>query len=261
MELWLRCRPDIEATFFCAQARRYSPAVFSQADFELYQPRFQADPEWNGRRLELRRRLQELGEQVQEAYAALGIGLERRESIHNPHGVNQNRVRRQRTKLFRDKKARKALQGFLGKELGRDLDAAQNNVHLQAGLDAEGAFWGLRIDPGAWYDLNTLLKRAEDEPGRTAIRAAAQTASGYQLRVDGRGPRPVEPMSSRDWRDLSGLLQPGKSGLDLIQRLAPAQAEAAGAGLAPRIVADLVRLADFYRVSCWTLDGPCGASL
>lgn len=235
--------------------------MFTRADFDLYQPRWQADPEWNGRRLEIRRRLQQFGERVQAAYAALGLGLERRESIHNPHAVNQNRVRRQRTKLFRDKKARKALQSFLGKELGKDLDAAQNNVHLQAGLDHEGLFWGLRIDPGAWYDLNVLLKRAEDEPGRAQILAAGRAAAGFQLLVDGRGPRPLDKMSSRDWRDLAGLLQPGKSGLDLLQRLPPAAAEQQGEAVGERVTTDLLRLAEFYRLACWTLDGPNGASL
>ncbi|TAH36794.1 MAG: hypothetical protein EYC70_07325 [Planctomycetota bacterium] len=235
--------------------------MFTRADFDLYQPRFQSDPEWNGRRLDVRRRLQELGERVQAAYAQLGIGLERRESIHNPHAVNQNRVRRQRTQLFRDRKARKALQSFLGKELGKDLDSSQNNAHLQAGLDADGVFWGLRIDPGAWYDLNSLLKRAEDEPGRAQILAACRGVSGFQLLVDGRGPRALEHMSSRDWRDLAGILQPGKSGLDVIRRLPPAAAEAAGAALEEQVMEDLLRLSGLFRLACWTLDGPCGASL
>jgi hypothetical protein len=123
--------------------------MFTQADFELYQPRFQGDPEWNGRRLDIRHRLQAIGEQLKARFAEQGVALERRESLHNPHATNGKKVRRQRTMLFRDKKAKKSLQSFLGKELGKDLDSAVNNAHFQLGLDAEGAYWGLRIDTGA----------------------------------------------------------------------------------------------------------------
>lgn len=235
--------------------------MFVRADFELFQERFQADPEWNGRRLELRRRLQALGESIQAAYKAEGLSLDRRESLHHPHASNGRRVRRQRTMLFRDRKARRALQGFLGRELGRDLDSAHNNVHLQAGLDAREVFWGLRIEAGAWYDLNALCKRAEEAPGRRELMAASRAAPGFQLLVDGRGARPLAEMDDRDWRDLAGILRPGQSSLELRQTLPAEAAEAAGEDLREGIVADLVRLAPWFRLACWTLDGPAGASL
>lgn len=235
--------------------------MFTAADFELYQQRFQGDPEWNGRRLDVRQRLQGLGDAARAAFADTGIELERRESLHHPHHTNGKRVRRQRTMLFRGKKEKKALQSFLGKELGRDLDSAVNNVHFQIGLDADGAYWGLRIDRGAWYDLNVLLKRAEDGEGRAALQAAAAEAPGYALCVDGRGERPFDRMGERDWRDLAGTLRPGESALELVQRMPAGAVAEAGEDFDEGVVADLARLAPFYRLAHWSLDSPSGASL
>jgi hypothetical protein len=235
--------------------------MFTTADFELYQPRFQSDPEWNGRRLEIRQRLMGLGNQLVEGFSGLGINLDRRESLHNPHATNGKKVRRQRTMLFRDKKAKKQLQSFLGRELGRDLDSAVNNVHFQIGLDHEGAYWGLRIDKGAWYDLNVLLKRAEQEPGRQELVEACQVAPDYQFIVDRKGGRLLQEFTTRHWRDLAGTLQPGESGIELMQRLPAEAVAAAGEDFEPEVVADLLRLAPFYQLACWNLDSPSGASL
>jgi hypothetical protein len=235
--------------------------MFTQADFELYQPRFQGDPEWNGRRLDIRQRLQAIGEQLKARFAEHGVALDRRESLHNPHASNGKKVRRQRTMIFRDKKAKKSLQSFLGKELGKDLDSAVNNAHFQLGLDVDGAFWGLRIDTGAWYDLNVLVKRAEEGEGRAELIAAAAAARGYSLRLDGKGDRPLESMSDRDWRDLAGTVRPGETALELMQRMPAAAVAEAGEDFDECIIEDMLRLTAFYRLSNWSLDSPSGASL
>lgn len=235
--------------------------MFTLADFELYQARFQGDPEWNGRRLEIRQRLQGLGEQLVSRFAELQVALDRRESLHNPHATNGKKVRRQRTMLFRDKKAKKALQSFLGKELGRDLDSAVNNAHFQIGLDVDGAYWGLRIDKGAWYDLNVLIKRAEEAEGRAEIVAACHAAPGYSLLLDSRGERALESMTERDWRDLAGMVRPGESSLEICQRMPAAAVAEAGEDFDEGVIEDLLRLAPLYRLATWSLDSPSGASL
>lgn len=235
--------------------------MFTLADFELYQPRFQGDPEWNGRRLDIRQRLQALGDELKARFAKEGIALDRRESLHNPHATNGKRVRRQRTMLFRDKKAKKALQSFLGKELGRDLDSAVNNAHFQLGLDGEGAYWGMRIDTGAWYDLNVLVKRAEEGEGRAELVQAAQAASGYHLQFNGKGDRALDAMTERDWRDLAGTVRPGETSLEVVQRMPAAAVAEAGEDFDEGVVEDLLRLAPLYRLANWSLDSPSGASL
>lgn len=235
--------------------------MFHPADFELFEPRFQGDVEWNQRRLDVRHRLQAFGDRLVEEFAALGIGLDRRESLHHPHHANRKRVARQRTMLFRDKKARKALQSFLGKELGKDLDSALNNVHFQLVIDDKECRWGLRLDAGAWYDLNVLLKRCEEEPGRAEVVRACAAAPGFALEVDGRGARPLEAMSTRDWRDLAGLLRPGESALEVVTRMDKTAVAAAGEDFAEGVAGDLLRLAPFYRLATWTLDSPSGASV
>lgn len=235
--------------------------MFTQADFELYQPRFQGDPEWNGRRLDIRQRLQAIGDQLKARFREHGVALDRRESLHNPHATNGKKVRRQRTMLFRDKKAKKSLQSFLGKELGKDLDSAVNNAHFQLGLDVDGAYWGLRIDTGAWYDLNVLVKRAEDGEGRAELIAAANAAPGYSLRLDGKGDRPLESMRDRDWRDLAGTVRPGETALEIVQRMPAAAVAEAGEDFDEGVIEDMLRLEAIYRLANWSLDSPSGASL
>ena len=115
--------------------------MFSFNDFELYQPRLQGDEEWNGRRLIIRRHLQAMGDSLKAEYKKLGVELDRRESLHNPHHTNRKRVRRQRSMIFRAKKARTALQKFLGKELGKDLDSARNNLHFQILIEQREMRW------------------------------------------------------------------------------------------------------------------------
>lgn len=235
--------------------------MFTLADFELYQPRFQGDPEWNGRRLDVRQRLQALGDELKAQFGGVGIALDRRESLHNPHATNGKKVRRQRTMLFRDKKAKKRLQSFLGKELGRDLDSAVNNIHFQVGLEQGRAYWGLRLDKGAWYDLNVLLKRAEDEPGRQQIVEACRKAPGFELLLDGRGGRPLDGMSTRDWRELCGTVRPGESSLEIRQEMASAVVAEAGEDFDEGVIGDLLRLDDFFRLASWSSDSPSGVSL
>lgn len=235
--------------------------MLTAADFELFQTRFQADPEWNGRRLDLRRRLQELGEQVKAACdARTGLDLERRESLHHPHASNGNRVARQRTMLFRGKKERKILQKFLGPELAKDLDSAHKSVHLQAGLEERQAFWGVRWEKDAWFDLNVLVKRAEEGEGRAALLTAAKSGAGFSFEVDGGGARPLDKMSERDWRDLAGFLQPGKHAVEVVMRMPKDAVVAAGAAFASQVVEDLVRIAPLFRLGCWTAESPSGVS-
>jgi len=234
---------------------------FAAADFDLYQPHFQGDPEWNGRRLDVRQRLQAIGDALCAQFKDQGVGLDRRESLHHPHATNGKKVRRQRSMMFRDKKSRKALQGFLGKELGKDLDSAVNNLHFQVGLDDKEAYWGLRIDSGAWYDLNVLLKRVEENPGREEIVAACRQAPGFQLEIDRGGPRPLDGMTNRDWRDLAGTLRPGENSLEVVRRMPKHEVAEGGEDFGPLVCADLFRLAEFYGLACWSLDSPSGASL
>ncbi len=234
--------------------------MFFAADFELYEPRFQGDVEWNQRRLEVRHRLQALGDQVKMAFAEMGFGLERRESLHHPHHTNRKKVLRQRTMLFRDKKARKSLQSFLGKELGKDLDSARNNVHFQICLDKEGCWWGLRMDATAWYDLNVLVKRAEEGAGQKELAAACLAAPGFHLEIDRGGSRPLAEMDARAWRDFAGVVQPGQSSLEIVARMPKAAVIEAGEDWSSGVVADLLRLAPFFRLASWDLESPSGVS-
>ncbi len=238
---------------------RYARRVFSPADFDLFQSRFQADPEWNGRRLELRRRLQEFGDRARVALLpATGMDLERRESLHHPHASNGMRVARQRTMLFRGKQERKALQKFVGPELAKDLDSAHRSVHFQIVVEERRAIWGLRWEKDAWFDLNVLVKRAEEGEGRSALLQACAAAPGFIFEVDGGGPRALEKIGERDWRDLAGFLQPGKHAVEIVARQSREEVASGSADWTERVIADLVRLAPLFKLGCWTADSPSG---
>lgn len=234
--------------------------MFTEADFELFTPRFQADPEWNGRRLDVRHRLQALGDDLVAACAKEGVGLERRESLHHPHTSNGKKVRRQRTMLFRDKKSRKKLQSFLGKELGKDLDSARNNLHFQVVIDGQGCRWGLRNDANAWYDLNVLVKRAEEGDGQKQIAEACAAGADFQFVLDGRGGSELSTMQPQQWRDFSGMIRPGESSYEIVAEMPKEAIIQAGLDWREGVMADLLRLLPFYRLATWSSDSPSGVS-
>ncbi|MDP6963074.1 MAG: hypothetical protein QGF46_02795 [Planctomycetota bacterium] len=234
--------------------------MFFASDFELFNARYQGDEEWNGRRLDIRHRLQALGNAVVDDYSDLGIGLDRRESLHHPHHTNRKRVRRQRTMIFRDKKARKKLQSFLGKELGKDLDSARNNVHMQICIDEHHCWWGLRIDQSAWYDLNVLIKRAEEDYSRDEIVAACVKADNFDFELNGGGARPLSKMTNRDWRDIAGTVNPGENAIEVVRKMKSADVVGLGEEFASTVQADLANLSEFFTLCSWTLDSPNGAT-
>jgi hypothetical protein len=235
--------------------------MFSESDFDLFSSRYQGDEEWNGRRLEVRRRLQALGNEVCEDFTAVGIDLDRRESLHHPHHTNRKRVRRQRTMIFRDKKSRKKLQSFLGKELGKDLDSARNNVHMQICIDDKECRWGIRIDETAWYDLNVLIKRAEEDFSRDEIVAAAQHASAvFNFEINDGGARKLSDMTNRDWRDIAGTVNPGENSIEIVHRMSSTAAIALGEDFAATVRSELLSLAEFLKLCSWTLSSPNGAT-
>ncbi len=234
--------------------------MFFAADFELFTSRYQGDEEWNGSRLAVRRRLQTLGNEVCAEYATLGVALDRRESLHHPHHTNGKRVRRQRTMIFRDKKSRKKLQSFLGKDLGKDLNSARNNVHMQICIDDKQCWWGIRIDESAWYDLNVLIKRAEEDFSRDEIVAAAKLAQNFDFELNGGGARPLSEMTQRDWRDIAGGVSPGENAVEIVHRMQSSEAIALGEDLAATITQELLSLLEFFKLCSWTLDSPNGAT-
>ena len=234
--------------------------MFSFSDFELFNPQFQGDVEWNERRLNLRRRLQKLGTQIQDDFSNMECDLDRRESLHHPHRTNGKRVRRQRTMLFRSKKDRKKLQTFLGKELGKDLDSVRNNAHLQICIDRNEMSWGLRIDSSAWYDLNVLIKRAEEENTRTEIVTAAHRAAHFDLIFNRASSRLLSSTTSRDWRDIAGTICPGEHSMEVVRKMSANTVVERAGEIDSLISRDLSNLKDFFFLCNWTLDSPNGAT-
>jgi hypothetical protein len=234
--------------------------MFFAADFELFTSRYQGDEEWNGRRLDVRHRLQKLGNDVCADFANAGVALDRRESLHHPHHTNRKRVRRQRTMIFRDKKSRKKLQAFLGKDLGKDLDSARNNIHMQICIDDKQCWWGIRIDKSAWYDLNVLIKRAEEDSSRDGIVTACQQAQNFDFELNDGGARSLSQMTNRDWRDIAGTVGPGEHSVEIVHRMKSTEVIELGEDFAETVKRELLSLTELFKLSSWTLDSPNGAT-
>ena len=170
------------------------------------------------------------------------------------------RVRRQRTMLFRSKKDRSKLQSFLGKELGKDLNSVRNNAHLQICIDRNEISWGMRIDASAWYDLNVLIKRAEEENTREEIVKAAQQAASFDLVFNRNQGRPLSSTTTRDWRDIAGTICPGEHSMEVVRKMSASAVVENAAEIDDLISRDLLNLKEFFCLCNWTLDSPNGAT-
>ena len=162
--------------------------------------------------------------------------------------------------LFRSKKDRSKLQSFLGKELGKDLNSVRNNAHLQICIDRNEISWGMRIDASAWYDLNVLIKRAEEENTREEIVKAAQQAASFDLVFNRNQGRPLSSTTTRDWRDIAGTICPGEHSMEVVRKMSASAVVENAAEIDDLISRDLLNLKEFFCLCNWTLDSPNGAT-
>src|SRR5262245_44075129 len=134
---------------------------FDEGDFHVLSPGLARDPQYNDRRLAVRRKLLALAKVFQERAAAGGLDLDVRSSLHAPSTFNHMRVERLWTYACRSKAEKKRLRGTLGADLAKDLDAAYRNAYLCCAIEANALEVSLRIHADAWFDGANLVNRVK----------------------------------------------------------------------------------------------------
>lgn len=144
-------------------------APFVAGDFELFQGERVKDPEWDGPRLVLKRKLKAWGDEAAaRILAAGGPELKVQTSLHRPYKPNRYRVDNQRVLLTATGRQKQALGALLGEAFKEDVASGVVQMTLSLTVDREGVEIALRVHPGAWWDGLAWGKTLEAEPGRLA---------------------------------------------------------------------------------------------
>lgn len=228
---------------------------FEEGDFHALSEGLSRDPQYNDARLKARRKLLALGKRVAAEAKGLGVALESRTSLHNPHQFNGMRVRRLWTYICRAKAEKTRLKRVLGADLAKDLDAAYRNAYLCIALEADAIEVSFRIHPDGWYDGQNLVRRvgAEGAPSWLAI---LDELDGYRLRLhDWKGEWRCGQLTADRIDEFLKYYQPGEHALVVDQRL-PAPPGARGMALEAEmpdlLVEQVLRLVPLYRYAAWS---------
>ncbi|MEW6072198.1 MAG: hypothetical protein AB1726_06315 [Planctomycetota bacterium] len=230
--------------------------TFAEGDFHALSAALAADPQFNNRRLETRRKILALGKIAAREAGRHGQILDCRSSLHHPHPLNGMRVTRIRAALFRGKGERRRLAGILGAELGGDLASAHRNGHLFLSIEAEALEAGLSLHPEAWYDGQNLVNRVQREgigPWRAELNSLGVP---WRLQMhDWKGRWDCGALTTEALEEYLSYYRPGDHRLAVSRRW-PAPPGARGAALGPaageEIVAEALRLLPLYRFTVWS---------
>lgn len=233
-------------------------AAFEEWDFAGLEPERARNPEYNERRLAARRKLATLAKRAQTEFAGVGLRLEARTSLHNPHTFNGMRVTRIWAYLTRAKAEKTRLRRVLGPEIGKDLDAAYRNAYLCCAIEAEALEVSLRIHPDAWFDGQNLLRRVQAE-GQKSLLDLLNRLDGFQLRLhDWKGEWRCGAIAPEWLAEYLKRYVPGEHMLALERRWplprASSAARAAACTLETplQMLSEILRLAPFYRYAAWS---------
>ena len=238
-----------------ARSRTTSYEPFTEGDFHALSPACARDPQYDDRRLVLRRKLLALGKGVVAAAKEAGVALDARGSLHSPHAFNRMKVERMWTYACRDKAAKRRLKQTLGADLAKDLDAAYRNAYLCAAVESDALEVSLRVHADAWYDGQNLVNRLKAE-GLERWAALLNALEGFRLRLaDWKGEWPCGALTRDRLQEFLKYWKPGEHALS-VERRFEARAGARGAALDPempeRMVALLTSLVPLYRYGAWS---------
>lgn len=228
---------------------------FEEGDLAALGESCARDPQYNDRRLVLRRKLLALAKEfVRES----GSALEARTSLHNPHSFNHMQVRRIWAYLTRGKKEKQRLRRVLGPELGGDLDAAYRNAYLCLAVEAEAVEVSLRIHADAWFDGQNLVNRLRAE-GLDGLLGLLRGLDGFRLQLaDWKGEWRCGELPRERLEEFLRFYEPGKLALS-VERRWPAPRNAPEIrralfepGVPAALRAELARLLPLLRYAAWS---------
>jgi hypothetical protein len=231
----------------------YEP--FMEGDFHSLSPACARDPQYDDRRLVLRRKLLALGKAAVARAGEMGLALEARGSLHSPHAFNGMKVERMWTYACRGKAEKRRLRGALGADLAKDLDAAYRNAYLCAAIESDALEVSLKIHADAWYDGQNLLHRVKAE-GTARWMEVLNALEGFRLRLaDWKGEWICGALSRDRLEEFLKYWKPGEHAL-AVERRFPAppgsRVEALDPAMPERMVAEMLRLVPLYRYAAWS---------
>ncbi|MEC9475759.1 MAG: hypothetical protein VX764_01840 [Planctomycetota bacterium] len=227
-------------------------ATFLPSDFERFSENAQTDPEFNDARLEVRRKLDQLGKHGAQTLSKSPYLLVSRASLHHPHKFNDFRIASQRVYLSRGDKERAQLQQLLGQEIGQDLDSDYMHTMLVLEIDQEGLTFALRIHQNAWWDGENLNRQLADEDTRPSIASTLQPLEGYRLRIhDHRSSRDCTEIDDLELLEIQKHYTPGDHWLHVERKFARNDLFVSSGGFSQRVISEWKRLLPAYRAFCW----------
>lgn len=229
--------------------------AFTEGDFHALSPALARDPQYNDRRLELRRKLLALAKVFCAEAKEVGVALDARTSLHNPHAFNHMQVKRMWTYACRPKAEKTRLRRTIGAELAKDLDSAYRNAYLCAAVESDVIEVSIRVHADAWFDGQNLKNRVRAE-GVDGWKRLLNELDGFRLRLaDWKGEWPCGALTRERVEEFLKYYTPGEHSLAIEARFpAPAgsRQEAISSEMPARIVEMLVKLLPMYRFVAWS---------
>lgn len=228
---------------------------FAEGDFHALAPALARDPQYNDRRLELRRKLLALAKVFCAQAKDAGVALDARTSLHNPNTFNHMQVRRMWSYVCRPKAEKSRLRRTIGAELAKDLDSTYRNAYLCAAVETDAIEVSLRIHADAWFDGQNLVQRVRAQ-GVDGWKSLLNELDGFRLRLaDWKGEWLCGALTRERIEEFLKYYKPGEHSLALEDRLAAppgARGEALSSEMPARIVERLVQLLPMYRFAAWS---------
>jgi len=231
--------------------------AFEEGDFHSLSEGLARDPQYNDRRLVLRRKLAALAKDFVARPRRPKLALASRTSLHNPHAFNGMRVRRIWAYACRDKAEKGRLKRVVGADLAKDLDAAFRNAYFCLAAEAEALEVSLRIHSDAWFDGANFQRRVKRE-GLDELLTILNRLDGFFLRLaDWKGEWRCGELRADRLREFFEYYEPGTHAL-AVERVWPgprdsaARAALCGDGVGAQLVEELARLEPLYRFAAWS---------
>ncbi len=230
---------------------------FDDGDFHCLSPALARDPQYNDRRLLLRRKLLSLAKVFAAEAKPLGAEFDVRTSLHAPSSFNHMQVKRIWAYAVRSKAEKKRLKSVIGADLAKDLDAAYRNVYLCAAVENDALEVSLRIHADAWFDGANLVNRTKKE-GLEGWKKALNALDGYRLRLDDwKGEWPCGALGREKLEEFLKYYKPAEHAL-VVERRWPASPGVRAALFEPHvpreIVNEMLRLVPLYRFTAWSAE-------
>lgn len=228
--------------------------AFLDRDFKAYERHRQDDPEYDGLRLQVRRKLKAMVDQTQRVAKERGVELSTQAGLHRPYTFNGYRVREQRAYMCRSPKERKKLASFFGEALGKDAETHYIQTVLEVCLDETIVEVALRIHPQAWWDGEHLKKRVLQDRAALDECCALLRAlpPGFDLKLhDWRKHNWCSAIRGDELRQTLSHYTPGEHWLHVQRQLPKEDALALGTEAEQWVQASLLSLLPLYRFVLW----------